>query len=88
MSHQIVLDPFQAEATTDPQARSLEADLLQCQSVMMGIGLRASAADLIEAVKLVREAKKGSRMELLRAWEGASEDERAWFVGVIGGDAP
>ena len=83
MSCQQELDPFQGEAVKTGPGRELEADLLECQSVMMNLGLRPTPADLLEAAKMLREARKGAKMGLLRAWEGASQEEREWLLDAI-----
>jgi hypothetical protein len=80
---QIELDRFQSEGVTDPAVRELERDLLECQGAFLNSGLRPTCSDLIEAVRIVREARKGAKMGLLRAWEGASEDEREWLVETV-----
>jgi hypothetical protein len=84
MSFQTELGPLDAVGVTDPAVRQLEADMLEVQSCLMNVGLRPAVADLIECVKLVREARKGVRIGLLRAWEGATEDERDWLLNAIG----
>ena len=84
MSFQTELGPLESAGVTDPQARELERDLLECQAAMMNLGLRPTPADLLTAVSLVREARKGQKMGLLRAWESASDDEREWLVETVG----
>ena len=83
MSFQTEYGPLHAEAVKTGPGRDLEADLLETQSVCMSIGLRPAVADLIECVKMLREARKHARMRLLRAWEGAGQDEQEWLVGII-----
>jgi hypothetical protein len=72
--------PLEVAAAADPTASALEADLLARQRATMSLGLQAAASELVECVKLLREHRRGAEIDLIRAFNAATDEERAWLI--------
>jgi hypothetical protein len=79
-----MLMPPEGEVVSDPAATALQADLLAVREALLNVGDQPTACDLLTAVGLIREARKGAGVDLMRAWNSATAEQQGLFLTAIG----